>query len=199
VGQAYNDVAEAIDFLEYNAREMVRLAQPQDTGSYATETNLYFYQPKGVAVVIAPWNFPLAISAGMSSAALVAGNPVVYKPSSQSSVVGHHLVEVFREVGLPDGVFNYVPGPGSVIGDTLVDSPKVSVIAFTGSMDTGLRILERAGRTAEGQMYVKHVVCEMGGKNAIIIDEEFDLDKAVSAVLYSAFVTRARSVPPARE
>jgi RHH-type transcriptional regulator, proline utilization regulon repressor / proline dehydrogenase / delta 1-pyrroline-5-carboxylate dehydrogenase len=185
--QAYNDVCEAIDFLEYNAREMIRLAEPQDMGSYATETNFYFYQPKGVAVVIAPWNFPLAISAGMASAAIVAGNPVVYKPSSQSSVVGHHLVEVFREVGLPDGVFNYVPGPGAVIGDHLTDSPKVSVIAFTGSMDIGLRIIERAGRTGEGQMYVKNVVCEMGGKNAIIIDEDFDFDKAVNDVLYSAF------------
>ncbi|HNS22376.1 MAG TPA: L-glutamate gamma-semialdehyde dehydrogenase [Sedimentisphaerales bacterium] len=185
--QAYNDLAEGIDFLEYCAREMIRLGTPQDMGSYSTESNHYFYQPKGVAVVIAPWNFPFAISCGMSAAAIVAGNPVVYKPSSQSMVVGHHLVEIFREVGLPAGVFNYVPGPGAAIGDYLVDSPKVSVIAFTGSMNVGLRIIERAGRTPQGQDSVKHVVCEMGGKNAILLDDEFDEDAAIRDVLYSAF------------
>ncbi len=185
--QAYNDVAEGIDFLEYYAREMIRLGTPQDMGSYGAESNHYFYQPKGVTVVISPWNFPFAIGCGMSAAAIVAGNPVVYKPSSQSMVVGHHLVEIFREAGLPDGVFNYVPGPGSAIGDYLVDSPKVTVIAFTGSMDVGLRIIERAGRTPKDQPSVKHVVCEMGGKNAIILDEEFDQDAAIRDVLYSAF------------
>ena len=186
-GQAYNDVAEGIDFLEYYAREMIRLGVPQDMGSYARESNYCFYQPKGVAVVIAPWNFPFAISCGMCAAAIVTGNPVVYKPSSQSMVVGHHLVELFREVGLPSGVFNYLPGPSSVIGDYLVDSPKVSVIAFTGSMNVGLRIIERAGRTTESQTSVKKVVCEMGGKNAIILDEEFDHDVAIREVLYAAF------------
>ncbi|MBN1362034.1 MAG: L-glutamate gamma-semialdehyde dehydrogenase [Sedimentisphaerales bacterium] len=185
--QAYNDIAEGIDFLEYYAREMVRLGTPQDLGSYDKEGNFYFYQPKGVAVVIAPWNFPFAISCGMCAAAIVAGDTVVFKPSSQSSVVGHHLVEIFREAGLPAGVFNYVPGPGSVIGDYLVDSPKVSLIAFTGSMAVGLRIIERAARTAEDQAYVKKVVCEMGGKNAIILDEEFDEDAVIRDVLYSAF------------
>jgi RHH-type proline utilization regulon transcriptional repressor/proline dehydrogenase/delta 1-pyrroline-5-carboxylate dehydrogenase len=185
--QAYNDVAEGIDFLEYYAREMIRLGTPQDMGSYADESNFCFYQPKGVAVVIAPWNFPFAIGCGMCAAAIVTGNPVVFKPSSQSSVVGHHLVEIFREVGLPDGVFNYVPGPGSQIGDLLVDSPKVAVIAFTGSMSVGLRIIERAGRTPENQASVKKVVCEMGGKNAIILDEEFDEEAAIRDVLYSAF------------
>jgi RHH-type proline utilization regulon transcriptional repressor/proline dehydrogenase/delta 1-pyrroline-5-carboxylate dehydrogenase len=156
-------------------------------GSYAEESNFYFYQPKGVAVVIAPWNFPFAISVGMAAAAIVAGNPVVYKPSSQSAVVGHHLVEIFREAGLPAGVFNYLSGPGSVIGDHLVDSPKVAVIAFTGSMEVGLRIIERAGHTTEQQPSVKKIVCEMGGKNAIILDEEFDEDAAVRDVLYAAF------------
>jgi RHH-type transcriptional regulator, proline utilization regulon repressor / proline dehydrogenase / delta 1-pyrroline-5-carboxylate dehydrogenase len=185
--QAYNDVAEGIDFLEYYAREMIRLGTPQDLGSYAGESNTYFYQPKGVAVVISPWNFPFAIGCGMCAAAIVAGNPVVFKPSSQSLVVGHQLVEIFREVGLPDGVFNYVPGPGSVIGDYLIDSPRVGVIAFTGSMEVGLRIIERAGRTTPEQASVKKVVCEMGGKNAIILDEDFDHDAAVRDVLYSAF------------
>jgi len=140
-----------------------------------------------VAVVITPWNFPFAIGCGMCAAAIVAGNPVVFKPSSQSSVVGHHLVEIFREVGLPAGVFNYVPGPGSQIGDLLVDSPKVAVIAFTGSMSVGLRIVERAARTPENQASVKKVVCEMGGKNAILVDEDFDEEAAVRDVLYSAF------------
>lgn len=185
--QAYNDVAEGIDFLEYYAREMIRLGTPRDMGSYGSESNRCFYQPKGVAVVIAPWNFPFAIGCGMCAAAIVAGNPVVFKPSSLSLVVGHHLVEIFREVGLPDGVFNYLAGPGSAVGDYLVDSPKVGVIAFTGSMGVGLRILERAGRTLENQDSVKHVVCEMGGKNAIILDEEFDHDAAIRDVLYSAF------------
>ncbi len=185
--QAYNDVAEGIDFLGYYAREMIRLGTPQDMGSYGGESNHYFYQPKGVTVVIAPWNFPFAIGCGMCAAAIVAGNPVVYKPSSQSMVVGHHLVEIFREVGLPAGVFNYIPGPGSAIGDYLVDSPKTSVIAFTGSMGVGLRIVERAGRTQENQASVKHVVCEMGGKNAIILDEEFDHEAAIRDILYSAF------------
>jgi len=186
-GQAYNDVAEGIDFLEYYAREMIRLGAPQDMGSYGSESNYCFYQPKGVAVVIAPWNFPFAISCGMCAAAIVAGNPVVYKPSSQAMVVGHHLVELFREVGLPGGVFNYVPGPGSALGDYLVDSPKVNVVAFTGSMNVGLRIIERAGRTPAGQTTVKKVVCEMGSKNAIVLDEEFDHDAAIRDVLYSAF------------
>jgi RHH-type proline utilization regulon transcriptional repressor/proline dehydrogenase/delta 1-pyrroline-5-carboxylate dehydrogenase len=185
--QAYNDLTEGIDFLEYSAREMIRLGTPQDMGRYGNESNYYFYQPKGVAVVIAPWNFPFAISCGMCAAAIVAGNAVVYKPSSQSAVVGHHLVELFQEAGLPNGVFNYVPGPGSVIGDYLIDSPKVSLIAFTGSMEVGLRIIERTGRTSKDQASVKKVVCEMGGKNAIILDEEFDHDGAIRDVLYGAF------------
>lgn len=185
--QAYNDMTEGIDFLEYYAREMTRLGTRRDMGSYADESNFYFYQPKGVAVVIAPWNFPFAISCGMCAAAVVTGNPVVFKPSSQSAVVGHHLVEIFREAGLPEGVFNYVPGPGSAIGDYLVDSPKVGLIAFTGSMEVGLRIIERAGRTGENQPSVKKIVCEMGGKNGIILDEEFDEEAAIRDVLYSAY------------
>jgi RHH-type proline utilization regulon transcriptional repressor/proline dehydrogenase/delta 1-pyrroline-5-carboxylate dehydrogenase len=185
--QAYNDMTEGIDFLEYYAREMIRLGQTQDMGSYAGETNQYFYQPRGIAAVIAPWNFPFAISCGMCAAAIVTGNCVVFKPSNQSPVVGHHMVEMFSKVGLPPGVFNYTPGRSSVIGDFLVDSPKVSIIAFTGSMEVGLRIIERAGRTPQNQHFIKKVVCEMGGKNAIIIDEDADFDKAITDVLYSAF------------
>lgn len=185
--QAYADVTEAIDFLEYYAREMVRLGKPQRVGNAPGELNHYLYQPKGVAAVIAPWNFPLAISMGMVSAAIVTGNCVVYKPSGLTSIIGHHLVELFQEAGLPAGVFNFIPGRGSVMGDYLVDHPDISLIAFTGSMEVGLRIIERAAKVHPGQVNVKKIVCEMGGKNAIIIDDDADLDEAVPHVLYSAF------------
>ena len=185
--EAYLDVAEAIDFLNYYAREMVRLSEPRRLGNVPGESNEYFYEPKGIAAVIAPWNFPLAISCGMSAAALVAGNPVVYKPSSLTPVVGYTLAEIFREAGLPAGVFNYVPGRSHVIGDLLVEHPQISLIAFTGSMEAGLRILERAGHRGPMQPSVKKVIAEMGGKNAIIIDDDADLDEAVPAVMRSAF------------
>jgi len=185
--QAYADLAEAIDFLEYYAREMIKLGEPSRIGHAPGELNHYFYEPKGVAAVISPWNFPLAISVGMVSAAIVAGNPVVFKPSGITSIIGWHLVEIFREAGLPAGVFNYTPGRGSVMGDFLVDSPDISLIAFTGSMEVGLRIIERAAKVHPGQANVKKIVCEMGGKNAIIIDDDADLDEAVPHVLYSAF------------
>ncbi|HEX5774009.1 MAG TPA: L-glutamate gamma-semialdehyde dehydrogenase [Geomobilimonas sp.] len=185
--QAYADVTEAIDFLEYYAREMIRLGEPQRVGHAPGELNHYFYEPKGVAAVIAPWNFPLAISMGMASAAIVTGNCVVFKPSGITSIIGWHLVELFRAAGLPEGVFNYTPGRGSVMGDYLVDHPDVSLIAFTGSMETGLRIIDRAAKVHPGQVNVKKIICEMGGKNAIIIDDDADLDEAVPHVLYSAF------------
>ena len=185
--EAYLDVAEAIDFLEYYAREMIRLGPPRRLGSLPGEMNEQFYQPKGLAAVIAPWNFPLAISCGMCAAAIVAGNPTVYKPSNQTPVIGYTLAQLFAEAGLPPGVFNYVPGRGSVIGDLLVEHPRIALIAFTGSMEVGLGIIERAGRTPEGQAAVKKVIAEMGGKNAIIVDDDADLDEAVPAVLYSAF------------
>ena len=185
--QAHADVAEAIDFLKYYAREMVRLGTPRQLGSLAGEINLCFYEPRGVAAVIAPWNFPLAISMGMVSAAIVAGNPVVFKPSGLTGIIGHQLVEFFHEAGLPDGVFNFVPGQGSVIGDALVDHPDISLITFTGSMETGLRIIEHAARVHPGQTQIKKIICEMGGKNAIIIDDDADLDEAVPQVLASAF------------
>ncbi len=185
--QAYADVAEAVDFLEYYARQMIVLGQPRLIGSAPGEVNHYFYEPKGVAAVISPWNFPLAIAMGMASAAIVAGNCVVFKPSGLTPVIGWQLVELFREAGLPAGVFNYVPGRGGVIGDLLVDSPQVSLIAFTGSLEVGLRIMERAAQVHPGQERVKKIVCEMGGKNAIIVDDDADLDEAVPHVLYSAF------------
>lgn len=185
--QAYADVSEAIDFLEYYARESIRLGEPQRIGTAPGEVNHYFYEPKGVAAIIAPWNFPLAISLGMVSAAIVTGNPVVFKPSNLTGIVGWNLVELFREAGLPAGVFNYLPGKGSVIGDYLVDHPDIALIAFTGSVETGLRIIDRAAKVHPGQANVKKIICEMGGKNAIIIDDDADLDEAVPHVLYSAF------------
>jgi RHH-type proline utilization regulon transcriptional repressor/proline dehydrogenase/delta 1-pyrroline-5-carboxylate dehydrogenase len=185
--QAQADVAEAIDFLEYYAREMIRLGKPQRMGRAPGEMSQLMYQPKGIAAVIAPWNFPLAISCGMSAAAIVAGNPVLYKPAGPSSVVGHNLAEIFRKAGLPAGVFNYVPGRGSVMGDYLVEHPDVALIAFTGSMEVGHRIINKASVVHPGQKQIKKVIAELGGKNAIIIDDDADLDEAIREVLHSAF------------
>jgi len=185
--QAYADVAEAIDFLEYYAREMIRYGKPQRVGHAPGELNHYIYEPKGLAAIIAPWNFPLAISMGMASAAIVTGNPVIFKPSAITGIIGHHLAEIFAEAGLPAGVFNFTPGRGSVMGDFLVDHPDISLIAFTGSMEVGLRIVERAAKVHPGQPNVKKIISEMGGKNAVIIDDDADLDEAVPHVLYSAF------------
>jgi len=185
--QAHADVAEAIDFLEYYGREMVRLGSPKRMGNAPGEVNQYFYQGKGVTAVIGPWNFPLAISCGMSAAAIVAGNPVLYKPAGPSSVVGFTLAEIFRKAGLPAGVFNYVPGRGSVMGDYLVEHPDVALIAFTGSMEVGHRIINKASVVHPGQKQIKKVIAELGGKNAIIIDDDADLDEAIREVLHSAF------------
>ncbi len=184
--EADADLAEAIDFCNYYGREMVRLACPQHH-DVPGEANSYFYDPRGVAVVIAPWNFPLAILCGMTSAALVTGNTVVMKPAEQSSVVAAHLMDVFREAGIPPGVVNYLPGLGEEVGPALVDHPDVALIAFTGSRGVALHINEEAARTPPGQDHVKRVIAEMGGKNAIIIDQDADLDEAVHGVVGSAF------------
>jgi RHH-type transcriptional regulator, proline utilization regulon repressor / proline dehydrogenase / delta 1-pyrroline-5-carboxylate dehydrogenase len=185
--QAHADVGEAIDFLEYYAREIVRIGTPRRMGRAPGEMNLAFYQPKGIAAVIAPWNFPLAISCGMASAALVTGNCVLYKPAGPSSVIGAGLAQIFREAGIPDGVFNFVPGRSRVMGDFLVEHPEVGLIAFTGSKEVGLRILERASRPSPGQYHLKRVIAEMGGKNAAIVDDDADLDEAVLEILHAAF------------
>ncbi|HEY3275285.1 MAG TPA: proline dehydrogenase family protein [Syntrophorhabdaceae bacterium] len=185
--QAYGDVSEAIDFMEYYAREMIRFGAPRRLPSPPGELNHSFYEPRGVAVVIAPWNFPLAISCGMVSAAVVTGNTVVYKPSPLTPVTGRLLVEAFQEAGLPPGVFNFIPGRAEVIASCLTDHPAVRTIAFTGSTNTGLGIIERAAILRPGQEGVKKVICEMGGKNGIIIDEDADLDEAVPAIIHSAF------------
>jgi RHH-type transcriptional regulator, proline utilization regulon repressor / proline dehydrogenase / delta 1-pyrroline-5-carboxylate dehydrogenase len=185
--QSWADVTEAIDFLEYYGREMIHLDHGRPMAIRRGEDNRYFYRPKGLTAVIAPWNFPMAISAGMCAAALVAGNCVVYKPSSLSAVCGSLLATVFLDAGLPPGVFQFLPLRGSEAGDFLVDHPDVHVIAFTGSMEVGRRIVERAAKARPGQQHLKKVIAEMGGKNAIIIDDDADLDQAVPHVLASAF------------
>jgi RHH-type proline utilization regulon transcriptional repressor/proline dehydrogenase/delta 1-pyrroline-5-carboxylate dehydrogenase len=185
--EADADVCEAIDFLEYYGKEMIRLATPRRMGNVPGEMSHMFYEPRGVAAVIAPWNFPLAISAGMVSAALVAGNSVVYKPSSQSCVTGSMLFKIFTQAKLPRAVLNFVPGPGDQVGDLLVTHPDVALIAFTGSKEVGLRIIQLAGKGSERATHIKHVIAEMGGKNAIIVDADADLDEAVRHIIQSAF------------
>ena len=182
--EAEADVTEAIDFLEFYAREMRALGRPKRLGHAPGELNEQVVQPRGVAVVISPWNFPLAIPTGMVSAALVTGNVVLFKPSERSPIVGSLLIDILREAGLPEGVLFFVPG-GPEVGAALVRHPDVQVIAFTGSKDVGLQILAEASRPAAGQRSVKRVIAEMGGKNAIIIDDTADLDEAVTGVMAS--------------
>jgi len=185
--EADGDVCEAIDFLEYYGREMLRLGVPREMGDVPGEESFLFYEPRGVVSVIAPWNFPLAISMGMTSAALVTGNTVVYKPASDTPIVGSMVYRLFEQAGLPAGVLNYLPGPGGEIGDLLVTHPDVTMTVFTGSKEVGLRIIRLSAETPEGASGVKRVVAEMGGKNAIIVDADADLDEAVVHVLHSAF------------
>jgi RHH-type proline utilization regulon transcriptional repressor/proline dehydrogenase/delta 1-pyrroline-5-carboxylate dehydrogenase len=184
--EAEADLAESIDYLEYYAREALRLDVPLRR-DIPGETNEYFYEPRGVCVVIAPWNFPLAISAGMTTAALAAGNTVIYKPSGDSPVVGAIMVDILNRSGLPTGVLNFVPGPGGEIGDPLVSHPDVDLIAFTGSREVGLRIVRLAGDTREGQRGIKRVIAEMGGKNALIVAEDADLVAAAAGTVVSAY------------
>ncbi|MEP3480804.1 MAG: proline dehydrogenase family protein [Fuerstiella sp.] len=190
VGKPWKDadaeVAEAIDFCMYYASEMRRLDQPV-TNDFAGEANSYSYRPRGVAVVIAPWNFPLAVLAGMTGAALVTGNTVVMKPAEQSSIVAAKLMEMIRNAGVPDGVVNFLPGIGDDVGPTLVGSPDVDMVCFTGSQEVGLEIFRTASETDHRQINVRRVIAEMGGKNAIIVDEDADLDEAVAGVVSSAF------------
>jgi RHH-type proline utilization regulon transcriptional repressor/proline dehydrogenase/delta 1-pyrroline-5-carboxylate dehydrogenase len=183
--EADADLAEAIDFCEYYAREMVRLAAPRHR-DVPGETNVSIPLARGVAVVIPPWNFPLAIPTGMTVAALVTGNPVVLKPSERAPRSAYLLAEVLEEAGLPRGVLTVLPGFGDV-GQALVDHPQVALIAFTGSRDVGLTINRRAAETPPGQDHVKRIIAEMGGKNAILVDDDADLDEAVVGVLHSAF------------
>ncbi|MCA9034454.1 MAG: L-glutamate gamma-semialdehyde dehydrogenase, partial [Planctomycetaceae bacterium] len=184
--EADADVAEAIDFCMYYALEMRRLSVPRQC-DFMGEENSYTYRSRGVCVVIAPWNFPLAILTGMTAAAMVAGNTVIMKPAEQSSIVAAKLMELVRNAHIPDGVINYLPGIGEDIGPTLVSSPDVDLIAFTGSQSVGLEINRAAADTDDRQPGVRRVIAEMGGKNAIIIDDDADLDEAVLGVVRSAF------------
>ncbi|KPL19542.1 MAG: 1-pyrroline-5-carboxylate dehydrogenase [candidate division Zixibacteria bacterium SM23_81] len=185
--EADADVAEAIDFLEFYGREMLRLAGDQPLTRIPTEKSELVYIPLGVGVVIPPWNFPLAILVGMTSAAFVAGNTVVLKPSSDSPTMGAKFMEILEEIGLPPGVVNFLTGSGASVGDTLVGHAKTRFISFTGSKEVGLGIVELAAKTAPGQIWIKRVVAEMGGKDAIIVDHETDLEKAAQGVIASAF------------
>lgn len=184
--EADAEVSEAIDFCRYYADEMERL-----DGGYnydvAGENNRYHYQPRGIAIVISPWNFPMAIATGMTVASLVTGNCALLKPAAPSSVIAAKIAEILVEAGIPQGVFQYVPGKGSTVGNHLVEHPDTHLIAFTGSQEVGCHIYAEAAKLRPGQKHLKRVIAEMGGKNAIIIDESADLDQAVAGVVASAF------------
>jgi 1-pyrroline-5-carboxylate dehydrogenase len=185
--EADADVAEAIDFLEYYARQMLRLDRGVEVTSLPGEEDEAFYLPLGVGVIIPPWNFPLAILTGMTASAIVAGNTVVLKPASPTPVMGVKFMEIMAEAGLPPGVVNFLPGDGGEIGDALVTHPRTRFVSFTGSRDVGLRINELAAKHQPGQRWIKRVVAEMGGKDAIIVDETADLDAAAEGIVVSAF------------
>src|SRR6476646_9430149 len=185
--EADGDIREAMDFCLFYAEQMRILGRPKLTQHVPGAESYQHYWPRGVALVIAPWNFPMAILTGMVSAALVTGNTVIMKPAEQSAVCGAMVMEMFEEAGVPPGVLNFLPGKGRVIGQHLVDHKDVHMIAFTGSREVGLRIWESAGKTRPGQRELKRVVCEMGGKNAVIVDSDADLDEAIIDSIYSAF------------
>ncbi|QTA37983.1 L-glutamate gamma-semialdehyde dehydrogenase [Thermosipho ferrireducens] len=185
--EADADFAEAVDFLEFYAREMLRYASEQPLVRIPTEKNELRYIPLGVGAIIPPWNFPLAILVGMTSAAIVTGNTVVLKPASDSTVIAAKFFEALQEAGLPDGVVNFLPGSGALAGEYLVKHPKIRFISFTGSKDVGLRINELAARPQPGQIWIKRTILEMGGKDAIIVDETADLDSAAEGIVTSAF------------
>src|SRR6266480_1220218 len=185
--EADGDIREAMDFCQFYAHEMRLIGRPRLTQHVLGEESYQHYWPRGVAMIIAPWNFPMAILCGMTTAALVTGNTVIMKPAEQSAVIGAMLMEIFEEAGVPPGVLNYLPGKGSVMGAHLVDHKDIDLIAFTGSREVGLRIWESAGKTRPGQRELKRVVCEMGGKNGVIIDSDADLDETIVDTIYSAF------------
>jgi len=185
--EADGDTAEAIDFLEFYAREAFRYAADQPLVKIESEKNDLVYIPLGVGAVIPPWNFPLAIMAGMTVAAIVTGNTVVLKPSSDAPLIAWKFFELLEEAGMPPGVANFVSGSGGEVGDTIVKHPKTRFIAFTGSKEVGLHINEEAAKTPKGQIWIKRVIAEMGGKDAIIVDKDADIEEAAKAVVSSAF------------
>ncbi|HSK20997.1 MAG TPA: L-glutamate gamma-semialdehyde dehydrogenase [Longimicrobiales bacterium] len=186
--EADADVAELIDFAEYYAREALRLGGPQPVVQYPGERDEMRYIPLGVGAVIPPWNFPGAIMGGMTLAAIVTGNTVVLKPAHTSTIIAAKFAELLvDDLGLPAGVLNFVPGPGSVIGDAIVDDPRTRFIAFTGSKEIGMRIYERAAKVHPGQIWLKRTILEMGGKDAIVVDETGDVDAAAQGIVAAAF------------
>jgi RHH-type proline utilization regulon transcriptional repressor/proline dehydrogenase/delta 1-pyrroline-5-carboxylate dehydrogenase len=186
LNQADPEVSEAIDFCNYYAEEMERLERGHHY-DVAGETDRYHYQPRGISVVISPWNFPLAIPVGMTVASLVTGNCTLLKPAETSSVIAAKITEILVDAGIPKGVFQFVPGKGSTVGAHMVKHPDVHMITFTGSQEVGCQIYRDAADLQPGQKHLKRVIAEMGGKNAIIVDESADLDQAVQGVVYSAF------------
>ena len=186
--EADADTAEAIDFLEFYAREAYRWGGEHPITQIESEENRLVYIPLGVGAVIPPWNFPLAIMAGMTTAAVAAGNTVVLKPSSDAPWIAYRFFALMEEAGMPPGVVNFLSGSGGEVGDTLIQHPKIRFIAFTGSKEVGLHINEEAAKTPKGQLWIKRVIVEMGGKDAIIVDRETkNLDEAAAAVVASAF------------
>ncbi|MGH8999529.1 MAG: aldehyde dehydrogenase family protein, partial [Acidimicrobiia bacterium] len=187
VREADADVAEAIDFCEYYGREALRLGAGVPIAQVPGEANTYRYHHRGVGVVISPWNFPFAIPAGMVTAGLVTGNTVLFKPAEQTPGIAFRLVEILHQAGVPPGALAFLPGVGEEVGAELVARPEVSFVTFTGSVPVGLSIVEAAGVHQPGQGHVKRVVAEMGGKNAVVVDSDADLDQAVPAIVSSAF------------
>ncbi len=185
--EADADTAEAIDFLEFYGRENLRYSGPQPVTPMPGELNALVYLPLGVGVVVPPWNFPLAIMVGMTTAAIVTGNTVVLKPSSDAPVIAAQFVALMESLGLPKGVLNFLPGSGAEVGDPLVAHPLTRFVAFTGSKGVGLHINELAAKPQPGQRWIKRVVAEMGGKDAIVVDADADLDEAAQGVVASAF------------
>jgi len=185
--EADADVAETIDFLEFYAREALRLAQATTPIQYPGERNELLYIPLGVGAVIPPWNFPFAIMAGMTAAAIVSGNTVILKPSSDSPTIAARFVDVLEEAGLPPGVVNFCPGSGATFGNAIVQHPKTRFIAFTGSKEVGLDIHEQAAKAQPGQIWIKRTILEMGGKDSIVVSADAELDDAVAGVVASAF------------
>ncbi|MBX3282450.1 MAG: L-glutamate gamma-semialdehyde dehydrogenase [Acidobacteria bacterium] len=184
--EADGDTAEAIDFCEFYGREMLRWAEEQPTTPVAGENTSFAYIPLGVGAIIPPWNFPLAIMAGMTMAAVVTGNTVVLKPSSDSPTIAAKFIEVLEEIGLPKGVVNFISGSAET-GEAMVTHPKTRFISFTGSKGVGLHINEEAAKTRDGQIWIKRVVAEMGGKDAIVVADDADLDSAASGIVSAAF------------
>jgi 1-pyrroline-5-carboxylate dehydrogenase len=185
--EADADVGETIDFLEFYAREALRLAEATTPIQYPGEKNELMYIPLGVGAVIPPWNFPFAIMAGMTAASIVCGNTVILKPSSDSPTIAARFLDVLEEAGLPDGVVNFCPGSGATFGNAIVEHPKTRFIAFTGSRDVGLEINERAAKHQPHQIWIKRTILEMGGKDSIVISADADVAAAVEGVVASAF------------